>query len=361
MKAISRWLLVWAVVFQVGDALVSPAPGREQPVKQRGMSWVGGDVVSEAQLRRLVDLGVDWIVQTPFGWQKSLDSPEVVLATSGRVFWGETDEGLVTTARMARRLGIRTMLKPHIWLHGGSHGAWRGKIAMANEEDWRRWFHSYGRFIMHYARLAQESGMEALCIGTELHVAAREREQDWRELIKRIRAVYHGKLLYAANWYREFEEVAFWDMLDFIGIQAYFPLCKVETPTVEQLKEGWRRHLPAIERVQKKFDKPVIFTEIGYRSSPDATIEPWTWPARGGREASTAGLTTQANGYEAFFETFWHEPWFAGAYFWKWYPKVSRGYHFSPAGFTPQNKPAEKTIASWYLNGRSPKTPASER
>ena len=77
---------------------------------------------------RLAALNVNWISQTPFGWQQSADAPEVVLATSGRVWWGESDEGLADTARRARQRGLRTILKPHVWIRDRSDGRWRGNI-----------------------------------------------------------------------------------------------------------------------------------------------------------------------------------------------------------------------------------------
>jgi len=355
-----------AVLLPAALAALAAAPAAGPPApaaRHRGVSWVAGDVVTAESFAPLVSNHVDWIVQTPFGWQSAIDSPEVRLVTDGRIYWGERDIGIETTTRLARQAGIRTMLKPHIWLHRASAGGWRGEIAMRSEEDWRRWFDSYRAFILHYARLAEANGIEALCVGTELHATATQRPDDWRRLIDAVRAVYHGRLIYAANWYREFEEIAFWDRLDYIGIQAYFPLADRPDPSVASLRAAWRPHLEAIERVQRRYGKPVLFTEIGYRSAADAAIEPWKWPARRARpprDATADGVAApdsraQADAYQAFFETFWDKSWFAGAYIWKWYPD-----HAAAAGadgdFTPQGKTAEKTMAAWYAR---PDPPAS--
>lgn len=85
------------------------------------------------------------------------------LVASGRVFWCETDEGLEVTTDLARERGLRTLLKPHIWLRHAGDGAWRGDIAMETEEDWRRWFESYRRLALHYAALAERLGIPAYC------------------------------------------------------------------------------------------------------------------------------------------------------------------------------------------------------
>jgi hypothetical protein len=309
----------------------------------------GREAVTAADLAELAAHHVDWIAQTPFGWQDGVDSPAIRMATAGKVWWGESDAGLEATARLARARGMRTLLKPHLWLRRPQPGQWLGDVAMASEEDWRRWFAEYRTFILHYAALAEREGMEALAVGTELHRAAVEREGDWRRLISEVRAVYRGRLTYCANWHREFEEVRFWDALDFIGIQAYFPLSERPRPEVADLERGWHAHLAAIERAARRWGKPIVFTEIGYKSTADGTARPWEWPQRSGAEgAPPADLETQARAYEAFFRVFWHRPWFAGAYFWKWYPKARGGEQGLLADFTPQGKPAAQVMARWY-------------
>ena len=312
--------------------------------RHRGVSWVAGGRIPGTAVEPLTAIGANWIVQTPFGWQRSHDSPALALATDGHVLWGETDEGLEVTTRLAREIGVRTLLKPHVWLTE-ARGKWRADIAMANDDDWRRWFSDYRRFILHYAKLAERLGIEGLAVGTELHATIRERPADWRRLIAEVRSVYGGKLTYSANWYREFEEVAFWDDLDYIGIQAYFPLTDRESPSIEELVAGWQRHLPAIEAVARRTGKPVLFTEMGYRNSADAAIEPWRWPSRAERVAGATDPETQARCYEAFFRTFWHRPWFAGAYIWKWFPGRGAGRGIS---FSPQGQAAEAVLADWY-------------
>ncbi len=190
----------------------------------RGVCWVAANHdLTEYDILPLVRNGVEWISQTTFGWQAKHNSPEIRLTRRRR--GGESDNGIAETSRLARKFGIRTMLKPHIWLTDSDNGKWRSDIAMDNEKEWRTWFDHYRTFMLHYARLADKHGIEVLCIGTELHRTAVEREQDWRRLIADIRTIYGGKLIYAANWYKEFEEVAFWDDLDYIVPTTHSSRC----------------------------------------------------------------------------------------------------------------------------------------
>ncbi len=325
---------------QLARTATEPTAGRHH-----GVSWVAQPYeVTAEHIDALEEANVDWIVQTPFGWQTGVDGAEIELHTEGRIYWGERDVGLEETTRLARERGIATLLKPHLWIRR-AEGKWRSDIAMKNDADWQRWFASYRVFILHYARLAERLGIEALCVGTELHRTVVERPADWRRLIAEIRTVYAGRLTYAANWYREFQEVPFWDDLDYIGIQGYFPLSSEDRPTLAQLEHGWQEHLAAIEAVQRRFDRPVLFTEVGYKSTPRTAAEPWTWPDRHAAEPPPVDLELQADAYRAFFEVFWHRPWVAGAYFWKWYPLAPAP---DNADFTPQGKPAERVMSGWY-------------
>ncbi|RFP63474.1 hypothetical protein D0N36_19225 [Hymenobacter lapidiphilus] len=286
----------------------------------------------------------------PFGWQAGAAEPTVQLRSgvASRRYWGESDAGILLTAQRAKQRGIRTLLKPHLWLRGPSN--WSGDINMTSETDWQIWFSSYSVFILHYARLAETGRLDALCIGTELERTVGH-EAEWRALIRQIRQVYHGPLTYAANWSGEFEQVKFWDALDFIGVQAYFPLSPEASPTKASLLAGWQEPLRRIAAVQKQYNKPVVFTEAGYKTTADAAAKPWEWPQQLDLLAP-ADEATQAACYAALFETFWPRPWFKGLFIWKWYPGLQPdGPARRHSDFTPQHKPAERVMSEWFLKG----------
>lgn len=334
------------VLAPTSDEPVTPVAPAYADVRQKGVSWVGARKIDGREFDVLVENNVNWIVQTPFGWQSRLDDPVIRLSLgTNRTYWGESDEGIESTSRHARERGIRTLLKPHIWVR---RGAWPGDIAMQSEEDWSLWFESYREFILHYASLAERNGIEALCIGTELRTATTSHPDEWRRIIREVREVYGGRLTYAANWHGEYDVIEFWDELDFIGVQAYFPLVGHERPTLDELEAGWSTHVEQLERVSHRFGKPIVFTELGYRSSPAAAIEPWSWPERSRGPSQVVDLETQAKCFEAFFGTFWNLPWVRGAYVWKWYPNHEHAGGPENVDFTPQNKPAQGVIARWY-------------
>lgn len=298
-----------------------------------------------SDLDRLAALGATHITLVPFGFQRTATTPRIRLNTDAG-WYSESDRGIRTLTRQAARRGMGLVLKPHLWV-GSYHadGQPRDAIGFATEADWQRWEASYTRFLMHYARLAHTVGADVLVVGTELARTARERPAFWRELIRRVRTVYAGQLTYAANWYDEYETVPFWDALDYVGVQAYFPLSDAAHPSTEALVQGWDPHVRALRTLAAQVERPVLFTELGYRSARTAAAEPWVWPegdadARAAT-ASADALQLQARLYRAFFARFAEADWLAGAAFWKWHPAHSAN---RPHGFTPQNKPAETVL-----------------
>lgn len=103
----------------------------------------------------------------------------------------------------------------------------------------------------------------------------------WSTLIKTVRESYSGKLTYAAN-FDNYQNIAFWDQLDYIGINAYFPLRNSIAPaTIAQkyteMEDSWNHIFQNIVNFQKKNDLklPLFFTELGYISKENCTLMPW--------------------------------------------------------------------------------------
>ncbi len=305
--------------------------------KHKGVCWVAGrEEITQKEIDALLNCNVNWISQTPFGWQREASSSTIgTNFMSDKIWWGESDTGISLTAEIANKSGVKTLLKPHLWVRNG----WPGDIEMKSDTAWQNWFSNYEKFILHYAELAEKNKIEFFCIGTELQKTSTH-EKEWRAVISKIRSVYSGKLIYAANFHEEFEHIKFWDALDFIGIQAYFSLSNKRDATLEEIIKNWKGPLSAIERVHEKYNKPVMFTEIGYRNDAQGAIEPWTWP-RDLKEVPVSDKT-QALCYEAFFKAAWNKNWLTGVYFWKWFPHGTRRPETSD--FTPQGKPAEKIM-----------------
>jgi hypothetical protein len=298
-----------------------------------------GSAASRSSLERLRALGVDAVSLTPFGYQPSLSSERVQLVSDHP--GGENDRALAAAARQAHALGMRVMLKPHIWVR---HGEWIGRQALDDSRAWARWFDSYRALVLHYARLAADEKMELFCLGTELAQASTRDRPRWQRLIAEARAIYPGTLLYAANW-DEAERVVFWDLLDAVGVQEYEPPTEKRGATLDDLRAGWRRIAAKLEGLARRTGRPVVVTEVGYRAVADAALAPSAWPELDRAGARYDGAH-QALCYRAALEVLTRSPWCGGVYVWKWFSDSSD--ESGPTDFSPAGKPAEAVLREFF-------------
>jgi glycosyl hydrolase family 113 len=324
------------------------AGGGKPPLEfQKGMgycSWSKTKYVgarSDKSLEALKATGTDHVAILVTWYQTNCWSGDIK-----RMGTTPSDEAVVHAIRKAHELGMKVMLKPHLDLIDKSDGSWRGEISCLKESAWESWFNSYTDFIMHYVEIAKKEKVELICVGTELSTAATTKGYFWKVLIRKIRKQYSGLLTYAAHWDR-YQDIRFWDALDYVGINAYFPLSEEMSPTYDQLKDGWTKWVIEMEEFQARVQKPIIFPEIGCNSCDGAAIRPWEHAPR--REIN---LELQANYYKVLMDIFFEKEWFYGQYWWYWETNSSMGGSLNRS-FTPQNKPAEKVVKEGYARSVS--------
>ena len=312
----------------------------EQDLKQRGIHVM--NLHSDTtDLEILKTNNIEWITFVPFVSQEDYNTPSLRFRHSA----SNTDRW-EKAVKLTRKYGFKTMIKPHIWLNNRPGNIWRSNIQMKNDTDWSDWFESYSRFIIGYAQIAEDLGVDQFCIGTELNTSVMEKPDLWLDLIKQVRDIYSGKITYAANWDDDLENISLWRALDFIGVQAYFPIAKNSNPRIEELEDGWRSHYSRLESLKMKFDKPLLFTELGYKSTKNAGQEPWEWNTLNHRFYKRISHKTQALCYQAFFNTIWQQPWFAGAHIWEWQAQGSSDGNNN--SFTLEGKPALNVVAKGF-------------
>lgn len=348
-KAVITYNLSEAYAY-IWDTSVENKTGRsndyfEQDTKQRGMSVFGwGRTKSNIEeIEALVKTNTEWVAVIPFFYQQ--DEQTIQIRTPEKMgTWTRRDSMFIRAIKDLHDADIHVQLKPHLWMSEG----WRSNINLPSDADWNTWFESYRINMLHYAKMANETGVELLCIGTELETSIENNPNKWNSLISEIKEVYSGKLTYAANWDHEYKIVPFWDQMDYIGIQAYFPLTTNKNPTLEEIRAGWQPHIEMLENFSKEHKKPILFTEIGYKSESSATIRPWEWHIYGDSFTVKKSFETQRLAYEALFLELWRQEWFAGLYIWQWNLRSTKDAAHENLDFTPRFKPAENEITKWF-------------
>ncbi|XMO85116.1 glycoside hydrolase TIM-barrel-like domain-containing protein [Algibacter sp. AS12] len=313
---------------------------KTQTNKINGVSFVSSrQPIDQTHTHPVANLNANYAAVMPFGFIRDLSLPEVKF-NGERQWYGERKEGAAQYITELNKQHIKIMLKPQIWV---GHGQFTGYIKMTNEADWKTLEDSYSKFILEYADLAAKMNVQIFCIGTELEGFISNRPDYWFKLIKDVKAIYKGKLTYAANW-DEFKRTPFWSELDFIGVDAYFPVSESKTPTIAECLLGWEKHKADILKVHQEHKKPILFTEYGYRSVDYTGKAPWV----SDRSMTQVNFDAQTNTTQALFDTFWKEDWFAGGFIWKWFHDHEKSGGESDSRFTPQNKPVEALIRKHY-------------
>lgn len=255
---------------------------------------------SNDQLKALAATGATWVALTPTLYVKDRRD-SVVAATSNT----PSDESLRSAIRTARGLGLKVMLKPHVDELGGGARAW------IEPKDAASWFATYRGYLLGYARLAREEGCDMFVVGTELALLETPNHWGaWRRLIADVRAEYPGPLTYAANWHSA-ELVGFWKDLDYIGIDAYYPL--VGGKNRKLLRLGWIPVVAGVHALSAVNGRPVIFTEYGLSSQKGANHRPWDYGDFGALD-----LETQTAYVQTFLDAFSRKSWVAGFLNWAW-------------------------------------------
>ncbi len=283
-----------------------------------------------AYIKQIANTGAQWLQLNPTFYQTSRSSNVIEEGNTT-----PTDAGVEKAVKAAHDAGLKVMLKPHVDLRdSGSH---RGEI---QPSDRNRWFASYEAFISRYADLAARTKVEAFAVGTELNGVSDDRES-WLRMVSTVRSRYSGMLTYAAN-FNEYRRVAFWDAVDLIGVDAYFPLAKNPTADVAALEAAWAPIKKDLGEFSAKAGKKIVFTEVGYASQRGTTTAPYSWTI-----SQQPDEAEQAAGYEALLTAFHNEPWWAGVFWWCW--EIPQDENSSrPLGYTPRGKAAEDVVRQWW-------------
>ena len=183
------------------------------------------------------------------------------------------------------------------------------------------------------------------CVGTEFKISVKKRPHFWKQLIEDMRCRYTGKLVYSSNW-DNYDNVSFWEDLDYVGISSYFPLSSAATPTESDLKKEWQSKIKLFRKFYRKAGKQILFTEYGYLSVDGCAGK--TWELEKKVHSLPINEQAQANAFQSLYSQLWDEEFWAGGFIWKWFPEGMGHEGYVPRDYTPQDKKAERVIAQWF-------------
>lgn len=287
-----------------------------------------GDPEVQKMMRTIADLGSTTVTLVPTWYMKRPDSNRIRPDEEKT----PSDESLIKAIDWARESGLQVVLKPHVDVIDDTY---RGDIQPADRASW---FRSYQRFTDHFASFASSYSADMYVVGTELKSMSVETDP-WRQVIRDSRDLYAGPITYAANW-DEVDQIQFWDDLDAIGVDAYYPLSGEgsQAPTLQSLTAAWLPVKDQLKARSSQWDRPVILTEIGYPSQIGATVKPFEVTGQ------PVDQNVQALAYRAAFKVFSGSGWLEGISWWSWRADPSAEENLE-SDYTPMGKKAQGELA----------------
>jgi hypothetical protein len=166
-------------------------------------------------------------------------------------------------------------------------------------------------------------------------------------------------LTYSANW-DDVEDTVILGDVDVIGVNGFYPLADEADASPDKLREGGERVRARVHALAERWQRPVLFTEIGYTTRPDPAVRPWEWPDT--MSHVTVDEAAQAAAYRGLVAPLLDEPDFAGFFVWRFYADPDDASQEAPWGFSPRGKLAELVIRDafaarwasdpWWIHGR---------
>ncbi|HMI94580.1 MAG TPA: hypothetical protein VK509_24570 [Polyangiales bacterium] len=309
---------------------VGPIESSQQPGRGYGTAY------SAELLDELVRLGANAISITPFGRIWSLQSTEILFDFEAP--YPENRAAIGEMIAQAKARGLRVLLIPHLWVETGG---WRGEIDPGSEEGWLRYQDAYRRFVLAWAKDAQRYGADAFSIGVECKSWSGRFGGYWSGLIAELRSVFAGRLTYSANW-DEAEDVAFWDQLDWVGVNAFYPLAHADNASDEEYRRNAELALERLRELSESVQKPVVMVEIGYTTRANAAVQPWLWPDT--MQNVIVDEREQARALAALAGAAASHEFVRGLFVWRYYSNLDDVSQEAIWGFSPHGKLAEPVL-----------------
>lgn len=220
---------------------------------------------SNSDLYFLQKLGANWICLEIIFFQETIYDSNVRLDNS------TPDEiSILNFVKKAKEMNFKIFFKPIVVVPGNA-SIW------INPTEPLKWYQSYEKLLLFYANLFGNNTIDAFSIGLELCKLSlrNDFELNFTRIIQNLRSIFGNKvkLTYSSLFFREYSRFPLWKLLDWIGIDAYFPI---------QNEDSWNNIFESLNiwRLNSTLTNiPIIFTEIGYPSISSCLEVPSLFPS----------------------------------------------------------------------------------
>jgi len=333
------------------------------------LSFKPSDEKVMEMLLSMKEMGANTMTLT---WNVFIDPNGFMSSSKNDKYYSASFDELEKVIKMAQSVGLDVWLKPHYETDDGrTHVAHYNPSFINTEENRINFLNSITEYSKTVAEFAEKNGIVGYNIATEHSGIENQHYDKWENLIHEIRERFSGKLTYSSSGFpfSEWEgnagadDVVFWNLLDYIGIDAYFPTSTNNfDPTIDEIYQGWLKNsinykidhniVYDLEKLSIMYNKPILFTELGYHAMNGSNIHTWNMNLENG----VLDLQEQSDLIEGWFRVFTdhNTGWIAGLNWW--------GYHNIPSpiafddlwmkSMNVYNKPAQYVMTDWFMGNK---------
>ena len=256
------------------------------PVTHKGISFGAGEWswpgaayntnYSSQALEELSWTGATHVKILVTWFQHDINSTTIAPLATGSALDSSSDASLLATIAQAKSLGLSVTLAPVLDLDWdvttNIRGPQPGSVSVADvgkfftSTDWSNWMTSFTAFVTHYAALGQKAGIDTFQVASGLSTAFMSSQLDWPSMLTSLKSKYSFSLVVAAD---PTDTITWWHSVDYIGINANYALTAAKNDSVAQLQAAWQPILTQLQSLSKSFNKPILFTSMGYQRFVD--------------------------------------------------------------------------------------------
>ena len=216
---------------------------------------------------------------------------------------------------------------------------------------------------LHYALLAEVLGVEFFSFGSNLREMTRttpggegfevelddeqveQRRNGWQNVITRLRGAFRGGLTYAARFPAEAQDIAFFDQLDYVGLQLYPRVPPaVGIPDDKALRGTLRFELERALELAVRWNKPLLIVQLGFPARADSWSTPMVPRGELDLEAQRRYLGALAEVLGGPLE---NGSSLRGLFLWNW-PLDPQACGPAERGFALRGKPVEEALGRLF-------------
>jgi hypothetical protein len=316
-------------------------------------------------------INANWLVLTP-GWTLTRQNPPVIEPVNGQnPTWMQEIEMI----RLAGKRDLKIALRPIPHFPGPQDQWWQS--AARDFAWWVSWFDRYQDFVLHFADLAEQEGVDTLILGGDWMSPAfpsgmladgttsgvpPDADDRYRNLISLVREHFNGNIAWAFDYPQDLiNPNGFLQDVDLLYVLWNLPLSEGPNPSYQDLKASAEGQLSKdlyatyLTWQMGSQDKNIIISlsypsveggTMGCLADPMADcIDPQSlnYPAPD-LPLHEVDMAVQAKAYHAMLDVISQSGWIDGV--------TSRGYYvptiLHDKSTSIHGKPAEVVLAAWF-------------